>query len=124
MSEETKIIEDKGPEVTHAHEEVATVAKEASKPNTGFFARHFKVTEEFKADKIKAAGTDAEKIAKIEKLEIGALRKGKTALVGAAVVGGIYGLHSIVAGTGTKGPGEKAAEVNRSRENEPSMGRA
>ncbi len=97
-------------------------AGEPQKP--GFLARHFKVTEEFKAKKIADAGADAEKIAKLEKLEIGALRKGKTALVGAAVAAGAYGLYSVVAGTGNKGPGERADAVNKGREAEPVAGRA
>lgn len=47
---------------------------------------------------------------------------GKAALV-IAGAGAAYGLYSVVAGTGNKGPGERAASVSQGRENEPAMAR-
>jgi hypothetical protein len=49
--------------------------------------------------------------------------KGKTAIVvgGAAAA---YGLYSVIAGTGNKGPSEHAEAVNKGREAESAAGRA
>lgn len=47
---------------------------------------------------------------------------GKAGIV-IAGAGAAYGLYSVVAGTGNKGPGERAASVSQGRENEPAMAR-
>ena len=55
---------------------------------------------------------------------LGRRTTGGKVFLGAAAAAGAYGLFSVIAGTGNKGPGERAEAVNRSRENEPATGRA
>lgn len=113
-----------------AAEAVVETAAAAAKDGPKFWSFKDQFTRSEKwLDKKRAAATaagDEKMLAKIAEWELkpGSIRIVKSLGVGAGVAAGVYGLYSVLAGTGNQGPGERAESVSKNREAEPAAGRA